>query len=130
MPWWDQKRVAAARVLVVGAGALGCEAMKSLALMGVGHVLVYDMDSIEASNLSRSVLFRDADVGGRKAEVAVRAMREMNPEILAHARAENAAHRAGLGVFAWADVVMGCVDNREARIFVSSACARTGRMWV
>jgi adenylyltransferase/sulfurtransferase len=128
--WWDQERVREARLLVVGAGALGNEILKNLALMGAGSVLVYDMDVIEASNLSRGVLFREGDEGAAKAEVAARRMRELNPEVAVHARTENLVHRAGLGVFAWADVVICGVDNREARIFVNSACARTGKRWV
>ncbi len=130
MPWWDQGRVSGARVLVVGAGALGCEALKTLALMGVGSVLVYDMDAIERSNLSRGVLFRDADVGRPKAEVAVAALPPLCPALRGTARTLNVVHGAGLGVFVWADVVLGCVDNREARIFVNTACARTGRVWI
>ena len=87
--WWDQHRVAQARVLVVGAGALGNEILKLLALIGVGRVLVYDMDRIERSNLSRGVLFRDDDEGALKVDVAARRMRELNPEIRVTARAEN-----------------------------------------
>jgi len=128
--WWDQQRVADARVLVIGAGALGNEVLKNLALVGVGNVLVYDMDRIELSNLSRGVLFREEDEGEPKAEVAVRRMRELNPGTTAHARVENVVHRAGLGVFLWADVVIGALDNREARIFTNAACAATGRRWV
>lgn len=128
--WWDQERVHTAQVLVVGAGALGNEVLKNLALIGVGRVLAYDMDSIEQSNLSRGVLFRDEDEGAGKAATVVRRMRELNPEITTRARAENVIHRAGLGVFAWANVVIAGLDNREARIFVNSACARTGRVWV
>ena len=78
--WWDQDRLARARFLVIGAGALGNEVLKLLALMGAGSILVYDMDRIERSNLSRGVLFREGDEGLRKAEVAVRRLREMNPE--------------------------------------------------
>jgi molybdopterin/thiamine biosynthesis adenylyltransferase len=128
--WWDQRRVAAARVLVVGAGALGNEILKLLALTGVGRTLVYDPDVIERSNLSRSVLFRDQDEGRAKAEVAAARMRELNPEIRVEARVENVVTHAGLGVFLWADVIIGAVDNREARVFVSSACARAGKVWV
>ena len=58
--WWDQERVAAARFLVIGAGAIGNEVLKNLALLGAGRVLVYDMDKVERSNLSRAVLFREA----------------------------------------------------------------------
>jgi len=64
--WWDQKKVAEARVLVVGAGALGNEILKNLALTGIGRVLVYDMDTIERSNLSRTALFRDRTRGARR----------------------------------------------------------------
>jgi molybdopterin/thiamine biosynthesis adenylyltransferase len=128
--WWDQKRVSATRILVVGAGALGNEIAKLLALIGSGFTLVYDPDRIERSNLSRSVLFREADEGLHKADVLVRQMRELNPDVHAHAVCENVLASAGLGVFSWADVVIGAVDNREARVFINSACARTQRTWV
>src|SRR5439155_1409068 len=68
--WWDQNRLAAARVLVIGAGALGNEIIKNLALLGVGHVLIADMDRVENSNLSRSVLYREHDNGALKATTA------------------------------------------------------------
>jgi adenylyltransferase/sulfurtransferase len=128
--WWDQRKVANARVLVIGAGAIGNEVLKCLALMGVGRVLVYDIDRIERSNLSRGVLFREGDEGRTKAEVAAERARDLNPDVRVHPRAENVVHRAGLGVFLWADVVIGAVDNREARVFVNAACARTRRTWV
>jgi adenylyltransferase/sulfurtransferase len=130
IPWWDQGRVAGARVLVIGAGALGNEILKILALTGIGRVLVYDPDTIERTNLSRSVLFRDADEGQPKALVAARRMLEMNPGVRVLGRAEDVVTRAGLGVFLWADVVIAGVDNREARVFVNAACARAGRTWV
>ena len=70
--WWRQERLAAASVLVVGAGALGNEVVKNLALLGVGTTYLIDLDVVEASNLSRSVLFRSEDAGQPKAEVAAR----------------------------------------------------------
>src|SRR5437588_11469685 len=72
IPWWRQDRLAAARILVVGAGALGNEVLKNLALLGVGTVYVIDRDVVETSNLSRSVLFRAEDGGRPKAEGAAR----------------------------------------------------------
>ena len=66
-------------MLVVGAGALGNEIIKNLALLGVGRVFVADRDRIERSNLSRSVLFREADCGRSKAEVAAERARELFP---------------------------------------------------
>lgn len=128
--WWDQARVARTRILVVGAGALGNEILKLLALIGSGFTLVFDPDRIERSNLSRSVLFRQADEGGLKAEVAVHRMRELNPDVRAHAISGDVLSEAGLGMFHWADVVIGAVDNREARVFINSACARVDKPWV
>ena len=128
--WWDQQRVRKTRVLVIGAGALGNEILKLLALIGCGYTLVYDPDRIERSNLSRSVLFREADEGQGKAEVAVRRMREINPDVKGFAYTENVLVKGGLGVFAWADVIIGAVDNREARVFINSACGRVGKKWV
>lgn len=130
IPWWDQQRVAAAKLLVVGAGALGNEIGKLLALTGIGRVLFFDPDTIERSNLSRSVLFRDSDEGRPKVDALVARMCELNPEVRVVGRAENVIERAGLGLFIWADVVIGAVDNREARLFINSACARVGRTWV
>ena len=68
-----------ARALVVGAGALGNEIVKNLALLGWGNVLIADMDRIENSNLSRSILYRESDNGQFKAEVAARVVARSIP---------------------------------------------------
>lgn len=128
--WWDQARVAGAKVLVIGAGALGNEVIKNLALLGVGHLIVVDMDRVELSNLCRSVLFREKDEGRFKAVCAVEAARAIHPAIQARCIVGNVLADVGLGWFRWADVVIGALDNREARVFVNSACARVGRPWV
>ena len=130
IPWWEQERLAAARVLVVGAGALGNEILKLLALSGVGHIMIFDMDRIEVSNLSRTVLFKETDAGALKAEVAAQRVSDLNPQTIAVGRAQNIMHELGLGVFLWADVVICGLDNRLARMFVNSSCARTKRTWI
>ena len=127
--WWDQSRLRSARVVVVGAGALGNEVLKNLALIGAGHVVVVDHDRVELSNLSRAVLFRAADEGCPKAEVAARAARELYPDQRIRPLVADVLSQVGLGLFRWADVVIGAVDNREARVFVNAACARLGRPW-
>jgi len=130
IPWWDQKRVEHAKVLLVGAGALGNEVLKLLALLGVGNTLVVDMDVIETSNLSRAVLFRREDVGEHKAPCIARHALELNPDVRVHALPIDVLLSAGLGLFLWADVVIGALDNREARVFLNAACAKTRRVWV
>src|SRR3954467_2627693 len=94
--WWDQDRLARARVLVVGAGALGNEIVKNLALLGIGHLLIADMDRVENSNLSRSVLYRESDNGKFKAAAAARAARDIYPQIKAHHFNGNVVHDLGL----------------------------------
>jgi adenylyltransferase/sulfurtransferase len=128
--WWDQARLGAARVLVAGAGALGNEIVKNLALLGVGHVLVADMDRVENSNLSRSVLYRQADNGQFKAPAAARAARDLYPAIRAHAFVGNLVHDLGLGAFRWADVVIAGLDNREARLAINRNCYRVNRPFI
>ena len=130
IPWWRQDRLRAARVLVVGAGALGNEVLKNLALVGVGTVVVIDMDTIEPANLSRSVLFRVEDGGQPKAEVAARRTREINPEITVIPVVGDVINDLGLGVFAAADVVIGSLDNREARLWVNRQCWKVNTPWV
>lgn len=128
--WWDQPTLARARVLVIGAGALGNEVLKNLALLGVGQILVYDLDTIEDSNLTRSVLFRQSDVGGTKAEVAADEVRAINPDCHIVPVVGDAIHELGLGVVRRADIVLGCLDNVEARFKLNRACFRVGRPFV
>ena len=130
IPWWRQERLSAARVLVVGAGALGNEVLKNLALLGVGTVYVIDLDSVESSNLSRSVLFRAEDGGQAKAVVAARRAREINPDVTWIAMRGDVITDIGLGLFADVDVVIGCLDNREARLWVNRQCWKVGTPWV
>ena len=128
--WWDQEKVAAARILVIGAGAIGNEVIKNLALLGVGHILIVDMDRIEASNLSRSVLFRESDEGNFKASTAARAARQIYPGIDARSIDGNLLADVGLNHFRLAQVIIGALDNREARVFTNSSAARVNRLWI
>jgi len=128
--WWERERVQAARVLVVGAGALGNEVIKNLALMGLGHLFVIDFDRVEAANLSRSVLFKESDGGRSKAEVAAARAREINPSLKVQYADGDVTADLGLGVIRRMDVVIGCLDNREARLAVNRFCYWMGKPWV
>jgi len=128
--WWDQKKLRDARVLVAGAGALGNEIVKNLALLGAGRMMIADMDRVENSNLSRSVLFREIHQGSFKSEVASSAATSIYPEMRARSFTGNVVHSLGLGVFRWADVVIAGLDNREARLAVNRYCNRVNRPWI
>jgi adenylyltransferase/sulfurtransferase len=128
--WWNQERIASARVLVVGAGALGNEILKNLALLGFRQILVADLDRIEVSNLSRSVLYRESDIGRDKAEAAAAAVRSLYPEARANGLRVNVMQGLGLGVFDWADVILGGLDNREARLFLNRSAWKMGKPWI
>jgi adenylyltransferase/sulfurtransferase len=128
--WWDQEKLTEAKVLVVGAGALGNEVLKNLALLGVGTVYIIDFDEIEASNLTRSVLFRARDRGRPKAEAAAEALADINPAMKIHAMSANVITDVGLGLFRDVDVVIGCLDNREARLWVNRQCWKVNTPWI
>ena len=128
--WWDREKVQNAKVMVVGAGALGNEVIKNLALMGVGHIYIVDFDKIEMANLSRSVLFRESDNNRSKAEIAAARAKSVNPQIHVQYLNGDITSKIGLGVFRRMDVVIGCLDNREARLAVNRFCYWVNRPWV
>ena len=128
--WWEREKVQAANVMIVGAGALGNEVIKNLALMGIGHLFIVDFDAIEAANLSRSVLFRETDNRRSKAEIAAARAKQLNPDVKVQYLNGDVTSELGLGVIRRMDVVIGCLDNREARLAINRYCYWMGKPWV
>src|SRR5574341_1504819 len=128
--WWEREKVQKAKALVIGAGALGNEVLKNLALMGVGNIFVIDFDKIEAANLSRSVLFRENDNNRSKAEVAAARAKSINPEVHIQYLNADVTTGLGLGVIRRMDAIIGCLDNREARLAVNRFCYWMNKPWV
>lgn len=128
--WWDREKVQNAKVMVVGAGALGNEVIKNLALMGIGHIFIIDFDKIELANLSRSVLFRETDNNRSKAEIAAARAKAVNPNVHVQYLNGDITTKVGLGIFRRMDVVIGCLDNREARLAVNRFCYWVNKPWV
>ncbi len=128
--WWDREKVTNAKVMVIGAGALGNEVIKNLALMGIGHIFIVDFDKIEAANLSRSVLFREADNNRSKAEIAAARAKSINPDVHVQYLNGDVTTKLGLGIFRRMDLVIGCLDNREARLAVNRFCYWMNKPWV
>ncbi|MHA1940128.1 MAG: HesA/MoeB/ThiF family protein [Candidatus Hodarchaeales archaeon] len=81
LPGWNQEILKQSSVLIAGIGGLGVEIAKNLAMVGVGNLILVDLDTIEYSNLNRQILFIDAPEGASKAKIAAKKLREMNPFI-------------------------------------------------
>ena len=128
--WWDQDILKNARVLVVGAGTIGNEICKNLALIGIGEIWVADNDTVEMVNLNRSVLMREDDIGREKAEVVVKHIKNLNSEVKVVPLNANVVWDIGAGFYRNFDVVFGGLDNREARIYVNKYCYMTGTPWI
>src|SRR5512134_2111784 len=128
--WWEREKVQKAKVLVVGAGALGNEVIKNLALMGVGNIFIIDFDKIEAANLSRSVLFRESDNNRSKAEVVAARAKSVNPSVNVQYLNADVTTGLGLGIIRRMDAIVGCLDNREARLAVNRFCYWMNKPWV
>ncbi len=116
IPGWRQDRLRDATVVVAGVGALGNEVTRILAMSGVGRLILCDHDRVEASNLSRTVLFRDADVGKPKVLAAARALEELAPGCEVDPRPLPLIHGVGLAELREASLVLGCLDSRSARL--------------
>lgn len=132
LSWFRKDRVRQAKVLVAGAGALGNEVVKNLALFGVGHIYVVDFDKIEISNLTRSVLFREKDAYSHayKAEVVAARAMEINPQIRVIPIVGNLSSEVGLGLYKSVDVIIGCLDSRIARYLLNRLAMRAGKTWI
>jgi sulfur-carrier protein adenylyltransferase/sulfurtransferase len=123
-----QKKLKNSRVLVVGAGGLGCPVLLYLAAAGVGHIGIIDGDVVDDSNLQRQVLYTVADVGKSKAVAARERLLAMNPHIdiqvfTQHLTAENA-----LNIISNFDVVADGTDNFPTRYLVNDACVLAGKV--
>jgi adenylyltransferase/sulfurtransferase len=121
-----QQRFAAARVLIVGAGGLGCPAAQFLAAAGVGHLTLGDPDRVDLTNLQRQTLFATADVGTPKAEAAAARLAAINPEVKVDARVARLEGEALAQAVPAADVVLDCSDNFATRHAVNRACVAAG----
>lgn len=125
-----QEALNAARVLVVGAGGLGCAALPYLAAAGIGHLGICDADRVDLSNLHRQVLFNVADVGHPKATLATERLRAQNPfiEVKAHPQRFTADNARSL--LADYDLVLDCTDNFETKFLLNEACVALGKTLV
>lgn len=125
-----QQRIAAGRVLCIGAGGLGCAALPYLAGAGVGRITIIDHDRVDRSNLQRQVLFGESTIGQPKAEAAARRLADLNPDldirpVASRLDADNVAE-----LLVDHDIVVDGSDNFSTKYLAADACVRFGKALV
>ncbi|TCO59828.1 HesA/MoeB/ThiF family protein [Actinocrispum wychmicini] len=122
VPGWRQDRLGSTTAVIVGVGALGNEVARTLAMAGIGHLVLCDPDVVAESNLSRTVLFRARDIGRNKVDAAAEALADLAPAV--KVRTVAAPHLNGLGLAGLrdADLVVSCLDSMAARIALTARC--------
>lgn len=117
-----QDKLSNAKVLVIGAGGLGCPALQYLTAAGVGTIGIVDFDCVELSNLQRQILFNMDDIGKLKAESVATKIKTMNPEIQVHVYSFKITNQNALDVIFKYDVVIDGSDDFATRYLVNDAC--------
>jgi sulfur-carrier protein adenylyltransferase/sulfurtransferase len=125
-----QRRLAAARVLVIGAGGLGSPALQYLAGAGVGSLGIVDFDVVDLSNLQRQVIHRSADVGELKTASAARALHALDPDLEVHEHPVRLTNRNALQIFSGYDLIVDGSDNFATRYLANDAAAILRRPYV
>ncbi len=119
-----------ARVLIVGAGGLGCPAAQYLGAAGVGHINIVDADTVSRTNLQRQILFNEHDIGKAKAEIAKQRLLANNPHIDVLATCEHLTEANAYHLIHQADLVLDCTDNFTARYLINDTCLQTQTAWL
>ncbi|KAF6202691.1 hypothetical protein GE061_003092 [Apolygus lucorum] len=118
-----RSKVKSSKILVVGAGGIGCELLKNLVLTGFEDIEVLDLDTIDVSNLNRQFLFQRKHVGRPKAEVAKESCLKFNPKAKITAHCANVMSKEyNMSYFEQFNVVLNALDNRVARAHVNRMC--------
>ena len=125
-----QARLAAATVLVVGAGGLGCPVLTGLAGAGVGRIVLVDPDTVDLTNLHRQPLYRTADIGRAKAGAARAALAAYAPDTRVEAHIARLDPGNVAAFVAAADLVIDAADSFAATYILSDACQAAGKVLV
>ncbi|MHB8261917.1 MAG: molybdopterin-synthase adenylyltransferase MoeB [Bacteroidia bacterium] len=125
-----QLKLKRTKVLVVGAGGLGCPVLQYLTAAGVGTIGIIDFDIVDESNLQRQVLYATQDVGKHKAKVAKEKLKEQNPYINLIAHVAYLTSQNALELISQYDIVVDGSDNFVTRYLVNDACVILNKVLV
>ena len=117
-----QAALAKARVVLIGLGGIGSPALQYLAGAGIGTLVLIDDDIVDTSNLQRQTIYRQVQVGHRKAQLGEVWVNDFDPDIEVHWHAERLTRDNAAGIIDGADLVLDGCDNFATRLAVSDAC--------
>jgi len=122
----QQERLLRSKIIVVGAGGLGCAALPYLCGAGVGSITIIDHDTVSLSNLHRQTLFAQADIGENKAALAAQKMQALNPEIEITPIDQRITSDNALSITEGADIILDGSDNFETKSLLNAVSIQTG----
>ena len=122
-----QQKLSEAKVLVVGAGGLGCPVLQYLAAAGIGTIGIIDFDTVETSNLQRQILFGSSSLGQNKAIAAKNRLADLNDTIAIEAYPQKLDFQNALELFEKYDIIVDTTDNFKTRYLVNDACVLTNK---
>lgn len=125
-----QTRLREAHVVLIGAGGLGSATAQYLVSSGIGTLTLCDFDVVVESNLARQILYRQADIGEKKVDVAAAALRTINPDLMLHTIDRRVADADMLEIFPGCDFVIDASDNFGTRLAVNRSCLATRTPWL
>lgn len=117
-----QEKIKSAKILVIGAGGLGCPALQYLTAMGIGEIGIVDFDKVEESNLQRQILYSIEDIGKLKTEAAVSKLSKQNPFVKFNSYPVRLDNQNAIELFSKYDLIIDGTDNFATRYLVNDAC--------
>ena len=120
-----QKKLKDSKVLVIGAGGLGCPVLQYITAAGVGSIGIIDFDVVDVSNLQRQILYSTNDIGANKAAAAKERLNALNPLINIIAYEYKLSNKNALELFSQYDIIVDGSDNFSTRYLVNDACVLT-----
>src|SRR5437868_6290547 len=125
-----QEQLKSARVLVIGAGGLGCPVLQYLTAAGVGKLGIVDFDLVDETNLQRQILYSTDDIGKSKAVVAAKKISLLNPYVKLETVNHKLETENAIGMISNYDITVDCSDNYETRYLINDACVLLDKPFV
>ncbi|MCM2348829.1 MAG: HesA/MoeB/ThiF family protein [Bacteriovoracaceae bacterium] len=124
------EKIRNSRILIIGAGGLGCPALQYLSSSGVGVIGIVDFDIVSASNLQRQILFEINDIGRKKVEAAAEKLKKLAPFCNIQVFPFRLDATNSLEIFSTFDVILDCTDNFYTKFLIHDACFKTGKVLI